>query len=39
MSLTNIEFEVYPNEIIVIVGTNGTGKTTLLSILTSQVSP
>ncbi len=37
--LRDISFEAYPGDFIVIVGANGTGKTTLLKIITGLLRP
>src|SRR5690606_15305864 len=37
--LENVSFEMQPGDILGIVGPNGTGKTTLLKLITGQLQP
>lgn len=37
--LTDINFELYPGELLVVLGTNGAGKSTLLATLTGELAP
>lgn len=39
VAISNISFEIYPSEIFGIVGPNGSGKTTTLSILLDLINP
>jgi len=38
-ALENVDFEVYPNEIVAIVGDNGAGKSTLIKIIAGVHAP
>lgn len=37
--LKNISFEIFPEEVLVVTGLSGTGKTTLLQLLAGKLSP
>jgi ABC-type sugar transport system ATPase subunit len=39
VALDNVDFEVYPNEILALVGDNGAGKSTLIKVLSGIVKP
>jgi fructose transport system ATP-binding protein len=38
-ALENVDFELYPNEILAVVGDNGAGKSTLIKILSGAYQP
>jgi fructose transport system ATP-binding protein len=38
-ALENVDFELYPNEIVALVGDNGAGKSTLIKILSGAYQP
>jgi ribose transport system ATP-binding protein len=38
-ALDNVDFEVYPNEVVALVGDNGAGKSTLMKILSGAQAP
>jgi simple sugar transport system ATP-binding protein len=38
-ALTDVDFAVYPNEIVALIGDNGAGKSTLINVLTGVLQP
>ena len=39
VALNNAEFDLYPNEILAVIGDNGAGKTSMIKALTGAVTP
>ena len=39
VALNNADFELYPNEVLAVIGDNGAGKTSLIKALTGAVTP
>ena len=39
VALNNADFDLYPGEILAVIGDNGAGKTTLIKALTGAISP
>ena len=39
MALESVDFEVYPGEIVALIGDNGAGKSTLIKILSGALRP
>ena len=38
-ALDNVDFKIYPHEIVCLVGDNGAGKSTLIKIMSGVVKP
>lgn len=39
VALNNADFDLYPGEILGVIGDNGAGKTTLIKVLTGAIMP